>query len=248
MKKKRPSSTVDAAEIAKFTAMADEWWDPAGKFKPLHKFNPVRIAYLRDTIAAHVGSDATKPKSLKNLSLLDIGCGGGLLAEPMARLGATVTAIDAAEKNIAVASLHAKKQNLEIDYRCTTAEDVARTKKQFDVVLAMEIIEHVADVTAFLESCAKLVKPGGLLFVATLNRTAKSYLFAIVGAEYVLGWLPKGTHEWKKFLKPSEIVMPLESLGLKTREITGVSYNPIKDSFSVSRDTAVNYMLVAEKK
>ncbi|NDF11944.1 MAG: bifunctional 2-polyprenyl-6-hydroxyphenol methylase/3-demethylubiquinol 3-O-methyltransferase UbiG [Proteobacteria bacterium] len=243
-----PKNTVDPSEIAKFTAMADEWWSPTGKFKPLHKFNPVRIGYIRDAIADHFSRDATKPHVLKGISLLDIGCGGGLLSEPMARLGAEVVGVDAAEKNIAIASLHAEAQKLKIDYRCTTAESLAGRKKTFDVVLAMEIIEHVADVPAFLEACASLVKPGGLLFVATLNRTVKSYLFGIIGAEYVMGWLPKGTHTWQKFLKPSEIVMPLEKLGYKTKDIRGVQYHALKDSFSVSRDTSVNYMLVAERK
>jgi 2-polyprenyl-6-hydroxyphenyl methylase/3-demethylubiquinone-9 3-methyltransferase len=236
------AKSIDETEIAKFSAMADEWWDLEGKFKPLHKFNPVRIGFVRDIVQAHFGKD-----SLKGIEILDIGCGGGLLAEPMARLGAEVTAIDASEKNIKIASLHAKNVGLEIDYKCTSAEDLAATGKQFDVVLNMEVIEHVADVDSFVKASAALVKPGGLMIVATLNRTVKSYALAIVGAEYVLRWLPRGTHNWEKFLKPSEIERPLRENGMAVKKIQGVSYNPVRDSWRLSEDIAVNYMVVAGK-
>jgi 2-polyprenyl-6-hydroxyphenyl methylase / 3-demethylubiquinone-9 3-methyltransferase len=240
----RTPSTVDTAEIERFSRIADEWWDPAGKFAPLHRLNPVRIGYIRDQAARHWQRDAISGRPLDGLSLLDIGCGGGLLCEPMARLGASVTGIDAAARNIAVARLHAEGQALAVDYRQNTAELLAEQGAQYDIVLALEIVEHVADIDLFLRSCGRLVKPGGLLFLSTLNRTTKAWLLAIAGAEYVLGWLPRGTHDWKKFLKPSEVVRGLEAGGITTQEIVGVVYSPLSRSWSLSKnDLDVNYML-----
>jgi 2-polyprenyl-6-hydroxyphenyl methylase / 3-demethylubiquinone-9 3-methyltransferase len=240
----RTPSTVDTAEIERFSRIADEWWDPAGKFAPLHRLNPVRIGYIRDQAARHWQRDAISGRPLDGLSLLDIGCGGGLLFEPMARLGASVTGIDAAARNIAVARLHAEGQALAVDYRQNTAELLAEQGAQYDIVLALEIVEHVADIDLFLRSCGRLVKPGGLLFLSTLNRTTKAWLLAIAGAEYVLGWLPRGTHDWKKFLKPSEVVRGLEAGGITTQEIVGVVYSPLSRSWSLSKnDLDVNYML-----
>lgn len=239
--------TVDPAEIERFSRIADEWWDPTGKFAPLHRLNPVRIAYIRDRVAAHWQRDALNGEPLKDLSLLDIGCGGGLLSEPMTRLGASVTGVDASARNIATASVHAAQQDLSIDYRQGTAEALAESGAQFDVVLALEIVEHVADVDLFLRSCGRLVKPGGLLFLSTLNRTAKAWALAIAGAEYVLGWLPRGTHDWKKFLKPSEVARGLRAGGIEPQEIVGVVYAPLSRKWSLNRnDLDVNYMLYGQ--
>lgn len=236
--------TVDPAEIERFSRIADEWWDPTGKFAPLHRLNPVRIGYIRDRVAAHWQRDALNGEPLKGLSLLDIGCGGGLMSEPMTRLGASVTGVDASARNIATASVHAARQDLAIDYREGTAEGLAESGAQFDVVLALEIVEHVADVDLFLRSCGRLVKPGGLLFLSTLNRTAKAWVLAIAGAEYVLGWLPRGTHDWKKFLKPSEVTRGLRAGGIEPQEIVGVVYAPLSRKWSLNRnDLDVNYML-----
>ncbi len=242
-----PGPSVDPAEIARFAAMADEWWDPSGKFKPLHKFNPVRLGYIRDRIAQHFGRDPLAAKPLAGLRLLDIGCGGGLIAEPMARLGATVVAIDASAKNIGIASNHAARMGLAIDYRHATAEDLVAAGEQFDAVLSLEVVEHVADVNGFLGSCGALVRPGGALVVATLNRTPKAFLLAIVGAEYVLGWLPRGTHEWKKFVRPGEIADALRAPGLAVTHMTGVAFNPVLDTWRLARDLDVNYMAFAVK-
>lgn len=250
MPKTKKKSTIDEVEIEKFSAMADEWWDESGKFKPLHQFNPVRVKFLRDEILEHRAQNTEhrkEEKSLEGISLLDVGCGGGLLSEPMNRLGTKVTGIDASEKNIKVASLHAAGEGLDINYKCAAAEDLAKKKTRYDVVIAMEIIEHVADVPSFVESCSKLVKPGGLLFFATLNRTVKSFAFAIVGAEYVLRWLPKGTHDWNKFLRPSEIVLEAEKHKMKAKKVQGVTFNPINQKWSLSNDTNVNYMVVLER-
>jgi 2-polyprenyl-6-hydroxyphenyl methylase/3-demethylubiquinone-9 3-methyltransferase len=245
---KGPSGgTVDPDEIARFQAMAAEWWDPAGKFRPLHKFNPVRLGFIRDRIAARFGRDPKSAHPLSGLRLLDIGCGGGLLSEPMCRLGAEVVGADAGEKNIATASVHAAGQGLAIDYRCTTAEALAASGERFDVILNMEVIEHVADRDAFLKACAEMLKPGGIMFLATLNRTLKAFGLAVVGAEYVLGWLPRGTHDWSKFVTPDELKRGLAGAGLGVVELTGVSYNPLFDSWSLSRDMGVNYMALAEK-
>lgn len=247
MAQAQQQTTIDTNEIAKFEAMAEAWWDPEGSFKPLHQFNPVRIRYIRDVACAHFGGREASATPLSGLSLLDVGCGGGLLTEPMARMGAVAAGIDASEKNVAIAALHAKREGLDIPYTATSAEALAEKGAQYDIVLAMEIVEHVADVEVFLTACAAMVKPGGLLFLATLNRTAKSFATAIVGAEYVMRWLPRGTHEWKKFVRPSEIERVLRAQELRIKEMTGVQYHPLKRTWSLSRDMAVNYMLVAEK-
>lgn len=241
------ATTINAEEVARFADMADEWWDPAGKFKPLHKFNPVRLAYIREQVLEHYKLDGTKRHPLEGLKFLDIGCGGGLLCEPMTRLGAKVTGADAAEKNIRIAQTHAEQMNLDIDYRATTSETMAAACEQYDVVLNMEVVEHVADVPLYLKSCAELVKPGGLMFVATINRTAKAFALAIIGAEYVLGWLPKGTHSYSKFLTPEEITSQLKRNGMSIKNKTGVSFSPLQDEWRKSRDMSVNYMLLAQK-
>ncbi|MCA0304822.1 MAG: bifunctional 2-polyprenyl-6-hydroxyphenol methylase/3-demethylubiquinol 3-O-methyltransferase UbiG [Proteobacteria bacterium] len=241
-------TTVDPAEIERFSRIAAEWWDPAGKFAPLHRLNPVRLQYVRDRVAAHWGRDALSGRPLEGLALLDIGCGGGLISEPMARMGARVTGVDAAARNIAVAGLHAEGQGLAIDYRCSSAEALVAAGETYDVVLALEIVEHVADADLFLASLGRLVKPGGLVFLSTLNRTAKAWALAIAGAEYVLGWLPRGTHEWKKFLKPSEVTRGLRAGGLEAQEMVGVVYSPLGRAWSLNaRDLDVNYMLYATK-
>jgi 2-polyprenyl-6-hydroxyphenyl methylase/3-demethylubiquinone-9 3-methyltransferase len=242
------TGSVDPAEAAKFAAMADAWWDPHGKFRPLHKFNPTRIAFIRDRIAAHLGRDPLDGRPLADLRLLDIGCGGGLLAEPMARLGARVTGIDAVERNIHVARLHAERSGLDIDYRAATPEELVPGGQTFDVILNMEVIEHVADRAAFLAACCALLADNGLMFIATINRTAKAFALAIVGAEYILHWLPIGTHDWRKFVRPSELAAGLRPHGVEFTEITGVSYNPLMDKWSLTRDLDVNYMVVAERR
>ena len=240
----RAHSTVDRGEIERFSRIAEEWWDPKGKFAPLHRLNPVRLAYIRDRAAAHWRREPLTGAPLEALSLLDIGCGGGLLCEPMTRLGAMVTGIDAAERNIATARLHAERQGLAIDYGEGTAEALAAEGRQFDIVLALEIVEHVADVDLFLRSLGRLAKPGGLVFLSTLNRTAKAWALAVAGAEYVLRWLPRGTHDWRKFLKPSEVVRGLRSGGIETQEVVGVVYSPLSRAWSLNAsDLDVNYML-----
>jgi len=241
------SPSLDAGEVEKFSRLAAEWWDPHGKFAVLHKFNPVRLAYIRDHATARFARDPLRPRPLDGLRLLDIGCGGGLLAEPMARLGADVVAIDPSETNIATARVHGEEAGLAIDYRAATAEQVAAAGETFDVILNMEVIEHVIDPAAFAGVCGRLLKPGGLMFVATLNRTWKSFAFAIVGAEYVLGWLPRGTHHWEKFITPDELSRYLEAAGLKPADTTGVVYNPLTGTWARSRDTDVNYMVAADK-
>jgi len=243
-----PASTVDPAEIERFARIANEWWDPRGKFAPLHRLNPVRLGFIRDRAAAHWQRDPLSGTPLHGLSVLDIGCGGGLICEPMARLGATVTGIDAAERNVTVARLHAAGQELAIDYRESTAEAMASGGAQFDIVLALEIVEHVSDVDLFLQSCGRLTRPGGLVFLSTLNRTAKAWALAIAGAEYALRWLPRGTHDWRKFLKPSEVVRGLRRAGVEPQEIAGVVYGPLSRTWSLNRnDLDVNYMLYGSK-
>jgi 2-polyprenyl-6-hydroxyphenyl methylase/3-demethylubiquinone-9 3-methyltransferase len=241
------STTVDPSEIARFSAIADEWWDPNGKFKPLHRFNPTRLEYIRDRVATHFGRDPRSPQPLAGLRLLDIGCGGGLLSEPMARLGASVVGADAAERNVKTAAVHADRAGLAIDYRHTTAEALAAAGEQFDVVLNMEVVEHVADIGLFMNACAAMVKPGGLMLVATLNRTPKAFALAIVGAEYVLGWLPRGTHTWSKFVKPPELDRALAAGGLSRVEFQGVSFDPLADRWRLTGDLGVNYMALATR-
>ena len=241
---KHPSVNPD--EIAKFEAMADSWWDANGKFKPLHDINPLRIGYIRDHAAQHFAQGGDTP--LQGLSLLDVGCGGGLLCEPMTRLGAKVTGVDASEKNIRVAALHAEKMGLAIDYQHRTAEALAAEGAQYDIVLALEIVEHVADLDAFMESVCALVKPDGLLFLSTLNRTAKSFAFAIIGAEYVLRWLPRGTHDWKQFIKPSELHARLRKHDITVQDQTGMVLNPLSWKWELKpNDLSVNYLLVGRK-
>lgn len=241
------TSTINDEEIAKFTAMAEEWWDPKGKFKPLHKFNPVRLAYIRDKAIQHFDRDPGQHRPLNGLSILDVGCGGGLLSEPLARLGATVVGADAAERNIRVAELHAAQSGLAIDYRATTAEALAAAGERFDIVLNMEVVEHVDNVPLYMKSCADLVAPGGLLFTATINRTARALAFAIIGAEYVLGWLPRGTHSYEKLLTPDEITALAERNGLRVIDKAGIVYHPLADEWRQSRDMGINYMILAAK-
>lgn len=240
-------STIDSEEVARFSAMAEEWWDPTGKFKPLHKFSPVRLGYIKEHVCRHFGRDPKATDAFKGLRCLDIGCGGGLLSEPMARLGADMVGADPSETNIEIARLHMKTSGLEIDYRAETAEALAAAGETFDVVFNMEVVEHVADVPLFLEATAQMVRPGGLMFVATINRTLKAYALAIVGAEYVLRWLPKGTHSYEKLVRPSEIEGPLQTAGLTMIDRCGVTYNPLTDTWARSRDMDVNYMLLAER-
>ena len=233
-------NTINKKEIEKFSRIAEEWWNPLGKFKPLHKFNPIRISYIKDNI---INSFKLKKqeKPLKNLKILDIGCGGGLLSEPMCRLGADVTGIDASKKNIQVAKLHAKKSNLKIKYISTSPENF-KTNIKFDVILNMEIIEHVEDVSFFLKSCSSLLKKGGIMFIATINKTLKSYVFAIIGAEYILRWLPIGTHEWEKFVSPNDLINISKKYNLNLENLDGMKFNIIKDEWSLSDDKTINYI------
>jgi 2-polyprenyl-6-hydroxyphenyl methylase/3-demethylubiquinone-9 3-methyltransferase len=242
-----PQTSVDPAEIEKFSRLASEWWDPQSKFKPLHKFNPVRLAYIKQQVCDHYGLDPRAPAPFKGLRFLDIGCGGGLLCEPMARLGAEVVGVDPGHVNVEVAKLHAESSGLEIDYRQSTAEDLQAAGETFDVVLNMEVVEHVADVPSFMAACAAMVRPGGLMFVATINRTPKAYALAIVGAEYVLRWLPRGTHQYDKLVKPDEIRGAFSTAGLAIADETGVSYNPLADRWGLSADMDVNYMMLGAR-
>ena len=239
------SNTINKLEIAKFSKIAAEWWSPNGKFKPLHKFNPIRIKYLKENIIEHFKLKQTN-SPLKGLNILDIGCGGGLLSEPITRLGAKVTAIDASKKNIQVAKFHAKKNNLKINYLCSSPEKLNLNKK-FDVVLNMEIVEHVEDLNFFIKKSSNLLKKNGLMFIATLNKTFKSYVFAIIGAEYVLRWLPIGTHDWGKFIKPDNLVSLAINSNLKLKKLSGMKFNPIIDSWSLSNDKSVNYIAKFKK-
>ncbi len=233
-------NTINKKEIEKFSEIAEEWWDPAGKFKPLHKFNPIRIEYIKNNIIKTFKlNNGIKP--LDKVKILDIGCGGGLLSEPMSRMGANVTGIDASNKNINVAKLHAKKNNLNIKYFCSSPEKL-KTKNKYDVILNMEIIEHVEDIDYFLSSCSKLLKKNGIMFVATLNKTFKSYIFAIVGAEYILRWLPIGTHEWEKFVKPEELINILKKNNLRLDKLDGVKFDLVSDNWKISVDKSVNYI------
>jgi 2-polyprenyl-6-hydroxyphenyl methylase/3-demethylubiquinone-9 3-methyltransferase len=239
------SNTINKLEIAKFSKIAAEWWSPNGKFKPLHKFNPIRIKYLKENIIEHFKLKQTN-SPLKGLNILDIGCGGGLLSEPITRLGAKVTAIDASKKNIQVAKFHAKKNNLKINYLCSSPEKLNLNKK-FDVVLNMEIVEHVEDLNFFIKKSSNLLKKNGLMFIATLNKTFKSYVLAIIGAEYVLRWLPIGTHDWEKFVKPDNLVSLAINSNLKLKKLSGIKFNPIIDNWSLSNDKSVNYIAKFKK-
>ena len=240
-------TTIDAGEIERFSRLAAEWWNPAGKFKPLHKFNPVRLAYIREQLGLNFGKDLAGARPFEGLRILDIGCGGGLICEPLARLGAAVVGADASATNIEVARLHAEQSGVTVDYRATTAEAIAAAGERFDVVLALEVVEHVSDVDLFLASCTAMVKPGGLLLVATINRTLKAMAFAIVGAEYVLGWLPKGTHRYAKLVRPDEIRKPVEAGGMAMIDETGIVYHPLADAWRLSKDLDVNYMMLAHR-
>ena len=235
------SSTINKKEIDKFSKISEDWWNPEGKFKPLHKFNPIRIKYIKDKILNHF-KILNNEKPFKNLSILDIGCGGGLLSEPISRLGANITGIDASEKNINAAKIHAKQNNLKISYFCNSPENF-KIDKKFDVILNMEIVEHVEDVDFFIKKSSELLKKNGLMFIATLNRTLKSYIFAIVGAEYVLRWLPIGTHEWNKFITPKELTNFGEKNSLQPDNIDGMVFNPINNTWKVSKDCSVNYII-----
>jgi 2-polyprenyl-6-hydroxyphenyl methylase/3-demethylubiquinone-9 3-methyltransferase len=241
------AGTIDADEVARFSRLAGQWWDPRGPMAALHKFNPVRLTYIRDHAAGYFDRDPARLDSLAGLRVLDIGCGGGILSEPLARLGASVVGADPSDSNIAVAQRHAAQSGLAIDYRNTSAEALAAAGESFDVVLAMEVVEHVADVGLFVEVAAAMVKPGGLLFVATLNRTVKSFALAIVGAEYILRWLPRGTHQWDRFVTPNELEIAIEQSGLAIAAETGVIYNLLADRWQLSTDMDVNYMVAAER-
>jgi len=238
-------STIDTDEVARFSALADQWWDAEGDFAPLHKFNPVRLRFIRDQLCQHFRRDPAAERPLEGLRLLDIGCGGGLIAEPMARLGARVTGADASTRNIEVAKIHARRSGLDINYRVTTAEDLVAEGARFDVILNLEVVEHVAAPDRFIAACAELLTPGGLMVLATLNRTAKAFALAIVGAEYVLGWLPRGTHDWRKFVRPEELRAMLEQAGLRVDEPVGLQYSPLNDRWSLTSDCSVNYMMTA---
>ena len=242
-----PPASLDPAEVEKFSALAADWWNPDGKFAVLHKFNPVRLAYVREQLTARFGRDPFHRRPYEGLSFLDIGCGGGLLSEPMARLGAEVMGIDPSERNIGTARHHAVAQGLAIDYRVAIAEDLAGEGRRFDVILNMEVIEHVLDPAAFMATCASLLKPGGFMIVATINRTLASFALAIVGAEYVLGWLPRGTHHWEKFITPSEMEAMFVDSGLRPVDCVGVAFSPLAGTWSRSANTAVNYMSLAER-
>ncbi|MFC5759195.1 bifunctional 2-polyprenyl-6-hydroxyphenol methylase/3-demethylubiquinol 3-O-methyltransferase UbiG [Rhizobium sp. GCM10022189] len=240
-------TTIDQSEVDRFSAMAAEWWSPTGKFKPLHKFNPVRLAYIRDKAAEHFSRNARSAKPLEGLRVLDIGCGGGLLSEPVARMGADVVGADPSEKNIGIASTHARASGVAVDYRAVTAEQLAEAGETFDIVLNMEVVEHVADVELFMNTCAGMVRPGGLMFVATINRTMKAAALAIFAAENVLRWLPRGTHQYEKLVRPQELEKPLAANGLEIVDRTGVFFNPLANQWNLSKDMDVNYMLLAKR-
>jgi 2-polyprenyl-6-hydroxyphenyl methylase/3-demethylubiquinone-9 3-methyltransferase len=241
------AASIDPAEVARFSAMAEEWWDPNGKFRPLHQLNPARLQFIRDRLAGHFGRDGLAPSPLSGLRVLDIGCGGGLVSEPMARLGAAVVGVDASDRNIAAARAHAEQVGLAIDYRTAAAEDLAAAGERFDAVLALEVIEHVADMDSFIAACTALARPGGALVLSTLNRTPQSFLFGIVAAEYVLGWLPRGTHQWGRFVRPSELAASLRPHGLSITAMEGLSYQPMAERWRLSRDLSVNYLAFAAK-
>ena len=241
------SSSIDPEEVEKFTRLAAEWWDPYGKFKPLHQFNPVRLRYIRSVAVEHFSRDNTLIKPFEGLTLLDIGCGGGLVSEPMARMGFEVLGADASAKNVGTASAHAEGADLPLSYRVATPEDLAQGGLSFDVVLNLEVVEHVADVGSFIAACAPLIKPGGIMLVATINRTLKSLALAKIAAEFILGWLPPGTHDWNRFVRPDELIRHLSDAGLSVKRLQGVFFDPLGWKWGLSPDTDVNYMAVAEK-
>lgn len=239
--------TLDAAEVERFQRLAKAWWDPTGKFRPLHQIGPVRLAFIRDEFTRHFRLPPGGARPFNGLKILDIGCGGGLISEPLCRLGAAVTAIDPGEQNIAIARAHAEPQGLAIDYRVATVEDLAAKGEAFDAVVCLEVIEHVPDVGAFVKACTALVRPGGIMVLSTINRTLKAYALAIVGAEYVLGWLPRGTHQWERFVTPDEMKRDCEAAGLTGTHVMGFTYNPLRDTWSLGPDTGVNYLASAVK-
>ncbi|TCU10588.1 bifunctional 2-polyprenyl-6-hydroxyphenol methylase/3-demethylubiquinol 3-O-methyltransferase UbiG [Rhizobium sullae] len=240
-------STIDQSEVDRFSAMAAEWWSPTGKFRPLHKLNPVRLTYIRDKAAENFSRDTKGPRPLEGLRVLDIGCGGGLLSEPVARMGATVVGADPSEKNIGIASTHAQASGVTVDYRAVTAEQLSEAGETFDIVLNMEVVEHVANVDFFMTTCARMVRPGGLMFVATINRTMKAAALAIFAAENILRWLPRGTHQYEKLVRPEELEKPLTANGMTIIERTGVFFNPLANQWNLSKDMDVNYMLLAKR-
>ena len=237
------ATTIDPEDVARFSAIADEWWDPDGKFKPLHRFNPIRLHYIRDRICTHFGRDKQSLRPFAGLRFLDVGCGGGLISEPLARMGADVTGIDASERNIRTAQVHAKQGSLDISYHSTTVEEIAATGESYDAVISLEVVEHVANVDLFLDGCAALTADKGAIALATLNRTPKSFALGIVGAEYIMRWLPRGTHNWKKFVRPSELARGLRRNGITVEDISGLTFNPLNSEWQVSGDVSVNYVL-----
>lgn len=237
---------IDEDEVARFSALAEQWWDPDGSFRPLHKINPVRVRYVRDALAAKAGRNPDGDAPLAGFAILDVGCGGGLLSEPLTRLGATVTGIDPSERNIAIAADHARRLGLAIEYRCATVEDLAAESRRFDAVVALEVVEHVPDVAAFVAACAALAKTDATLVFATLNRTAKAFALGIVGAEYVLGWVPRGTHRWRRFVRPSELSRALDRAGARLTALSGMSYDVLSGEWRLSKDLSVNYLTSAE--
>ena len=240
-------STIDPKDVAKFSAIADEWWDPEGKFKPLHQFNPIRLQFIRDRLCDHFDRDPLSMQPLKGLRVLDVGCGGGLIAEPLARMGAKVTGIDASEKNTITAQVHAAESGLNIDYKATTVEELAAVGDIFDAIISLEVVEHVANFELFIKGCADLMGDNSAILIATLNRTPKSFAFGIVGAEYIMRWLPRGTHNWKKFIRPSELTSALRRNRVVTEEIAGLSFNPLTNTWRVSDDVSVNYVIFGKK-
>ncbi|MGL4396933.1 MAG: bifunctional 2-polyprenyl-6-hydroxyphenol methylase/3-demethylubiquinol 3-O-methyltransferase UbiG [Hyphomicrobium sp.] len=240
-------ATLDPEEVARFSRLAAEWWNPVGKFRPLHQIGPPRLSFIRDAAERHFGLDPKSARPLSGLTALDIGCGGGLVSEPLARLGARVTGIDPAERNIAIARGHAEPQGLAIDYRATRIEDIAAAGEQYDIVACLEVVEHVPDVAAFIAECAKAVRPGGLIVLSTINRTFKAWALAIVGAEYVLRWLPRGTHQWDRFVTPAELAQHCEAAGLTAPRFAGMAYNPLRDDWTLASDTDVNYLASATR-
>ena len=240
-------STIDPKDVAKFSAIADEWWDPEGKFKPLHQFNPIRLQFIRDRLCDHFDRDPLSMQPLKGLRVLDVGCGGGLIAEPLARMGARVTGIDASEKNTVIAQVHAAESGLNIDYKATTVEELAAVGEIFDAVISLEVVEHVANFELFIKGCADLMGFNSAILIATLNRTPKSFAFGIVGAEYIMRWLPRGTHDWRKFIRPSELTSALRRNRVVTEEIAGLSFNPFTNKWRVNDDVSVNYVIFGRK-